>query len=232
MPARIGNDYIIRFTVTSYYTTEEDITRDWLIIKATADQVLDFIENEKIQNEKKKQFQSSLMLSNVPQTPKIVNASFLAFFMDQDLASERVKALNTRDYLQSPLPLTARRSAKQKSYLNNASLKGASFDQSVGTQITNPVSTSMVSFNASKDATADSTTTTESLDLIEIYQKNMSLNTNVIKKNSTQLKYIKQASLDSKIQYIYEEVDDLDNQQTTSNHNNGPANDAEGEIRL
>ena len=126
VPARIGSDYIIRFTVTSYYTTEDDIQRDWLIIKQTADLILEMIEREKLINEKKVKFQSSLMLSNVPQTPKIVNASFLAFSMENDNQTlERVKELKSRDYLQSPLPLTTRPS--KKSYSNNKQL---SFDHS------------------------------------------------------------------------------------------------------
>ena len=35
VPASIKGKYIIRFTVTSTYTTEEDIDRDWRIIKET-----------------------------------------------------------------------------------------------------------------------------------------------------------------------------------------------------
>lgn len=33
VPAAIKGKYIIRFTVTSQYTTEQDIDRDWKIIK-------------------------------------------------------------------------------------------------------------------------------------------------------------------------------------------------------
>lgn len=35
VPASIKGKYIIRFTVTSQYTTEEDIDRDWKIIRDT-----------------------------------------------------------------------------------------------------------------------------------------------------------------------------------------------------
>ena len=35
VPASIKGKYIIRFTVTSQYTTEEDIDRDWRIIRDT-----------------------------------------------------------------------------------------------------------------------------------------------------------------------------------------------------
>lgn len=175
VPARIGNDYIIRFTVTSYYTTEEDINRDWMIIKNTTDQVLEHIENEKINNEKRKIFQSSLMLSNVPQTPKIVNASFLAFLMDQDMTSERIKELYSRDYLKSPLPLTARRSPKLKIYLNTASLKGSSFDQSVNSNYENAENTSLIIDETNKDAANEGK-------LIELYQKNINVSNNNSKK--------------------------------------------------
>lgn len=33
--------YVIRFTVTSQYTTISDITRDWAEIKATATEIID-----------------------------------------------------------------------------------------------------------------------------------------------------------------------------------------------
>ena len=81
VPASIKGQYIIRFTVTSFYTTEEDIKRDWKIIRETAMQIL----KKREEKTKYERFQSSLLLSNVPQTPKFVNASFAAFFPDPDL---------------------------------------------------------------------------------------------------------------------------------------------------
>nr|KAG5695921.1 hypothetical protein BaRGS_017359 [Batillaria attramentaria] len=46
VPAAIKGRYIIRFTVTSQYTTPDDIERDWTLIQTTADQVLDDLEQE------------------------------------------------------------------------------------------------------------------------------------------------------------------------------------------
>ncbi len=40
VPASFKGKYVIRFTVTSQYTTENDITRDWSIIQETARRVL------------------------------------------------------------------------------------------------------------------------------------------------------------------------------------------------
>lgn len=46
VPASLpGNIYIIRFTVTSQYTTGEDIVKDWNEIKTVADQILREVEN-------------------------------------------------------------------------------------------------------------------------------------------------------------------------------------------
>jgi histidine decarboxylase len=125
VPASIKGQYIIRFTVTSYYTTEDDIKRDWEIIKETAKGILKMREDKS----KYDRFQSSLLLSNVSQTPKFVNASFAAFFPDPDLLFNIVKELNTRDYTQSQMPLTPRGklkffdSQKQLSFEYSKSLK-------------------------------------------------------------------------------------------------------------
>jgi histidine decarboxylase len=40
VPASLKGLYVIRFTVTSTYTTEEDITRDWKVIQSTADDII------------------------------------------------------------------------------------------------------------------------------------------------------------------------------------------------
>jgi hypothetical protein len=122
VPAKIKERYIIRFTVTSFYTTEEDIRRDWQVIKFNADKLLREIRKEASRT-KKLSLQSSLFLANAPQTPKIVNASFLAFCPDFDLdINDLAKELNSRDYKQSHLPLTPRRKPK---YLTD---KNYSFD--------------------------------------------------------------------------------------------------------
>ena len=150
VPARVTDQYIIRFTVTSYHTTEADIGRDWRIIESTASKIMRevsfgsagsmlstspssgstieelsrspvnnnatdvIIEDDELAATKKQRFQSSLLLSNVPQTPKVVNASFLAFFPDMDLTLDVVKELTKRDYAMSHLPLKPRRRKPNK----------------------------------------------------------------------------------------------------------------------
>ena len=182
-----------------------------MIIKTTADLVLGIIEKEKLDNEKMKQFQSSLMLSNVPQTPKIVNASFLAFFMDQDITSGRVKELNSRDYLNSPLPLTARRSTKQKNYVSNdSSHNRLSFDQLI--KVFDYKNNKLPCLSLTD--TGNDSNETESEKLSDLFERRM--NKSAPKKSLNQVKYIKQASLDSKIQYIFEEDLDLEKQNGNS----------------
>ena len=93
VPAKVNNKYIIRFTVTSYYTTEEDIRGDWDSIKSVAYRILNSDEAS-LNTEEQRRFQSSLLLSNVPQTPKIVNASFVAFFQVSDLNAYLTSKVN------------------------------------------------------------------------------------------------------------------------------------------
>jgi len=40
VPASLKGRYVIRFTVTSHYARDEDIERDWLIIRRTASKIL------------------------------------------------------------------------------------------------------------------------------------------------------------------------------------------------
>uniref|UniRef100_A0A182NZH2 Histidine decarboxylase n=1 Tax=Anopheles epiroticus TaxID=199890 RepID=A0A182NZH2_9DIPT len=65
VPASLKGRYVIRFTVTSTYTTNDDILSDW---------------NEIHTREKNEAFGSSLLLANSPMSPKIVNGSFAAIF--------------------------------------------------------------------------------------------------------------------------------------------------------
>lgn len=164
VPARVNTQYIIRFTVTSYHTTESDIERDWRIIQTTASRVMREvafgITDEFLlagtsplagsprrlgsgvvdssassstsalgcgdhSQDNMKHFQSSLLLSNVPQTPKVVNASCLAFFPDMELTIDIVKELTKRDYAMSHFPLKPRRKCRA----NNSNRLGMSLDQ-------------------------------------------------------------------------------------------------------
>jgi histidine decarboxylase len=101
VPASLKGTYVIRFTITSFQTTITDIQRDWIIIKEMATIVLKSygIAEDRVRRalplaEIKKRtpgFGTSLLLSNSPMTPKIINASFVAIFDQQDLAQEFMK---------------------------------------------------------------------------------------------------------------------------------------------
>ncbi|XP_022658960.1 histidine decarboxylase-like isoform X2 [Varroa destructor] len=83
VPASLKGIYVIRFTVTSTRTTEEDIHSDWKLIKATADTVLAGSKPRiKLANIKEQapEFGSSLLLANTPMTPKVIDGSFAALF--------------------------------------------------------------------------------------------------------------------------------------------------------
>ncbi|XP_061401309.1 histidine decarboxylase [Musca vetustissima] len=93
IPSSLKGKYVIRFTVTSTRTTVDDILRDWTEIKNAATEILCEM-NITISNrvylkdikEKSDGFGSSLLLSNSPLSPKIVNGSFAAIFDDDFLA--------------------------------------------------------------------------------------------------------------------------------------------------
>lgn len=196
VPARVKNKYIIRFTVTSIDTTEEDIKRDWNIIQEIAGKILDKIELEALKLEEIRKFQSSLILSNVPQTPKLVNASFLAFLQEIDMTYEIVKELTNRDYSNSHLPLTPRRKPKLN---NNPYQKGISFDQL-------PLTNMLKECNG-KILIVPNIKIKED-DLINSGEKN----NNSLGKKINSKGPSKQSSLDSKIEHIFEEVEEADSQ--------------------
>lgn len=96
VPASLKGLYVIRFTVTSTRTTSDDILRDWMIIRSTATQVLTASEPPariSLREVKKRSpgFGTSLLLSNSPMTPKVINASFVALFEHPDIIQEFVK---------------------------------------------------------------------------------------------------------------------------------------------
>ncbi|GAU92267.1 hypothetical protein RvY_04368 [Ramazzottius varieornatus] len=112
VPASLHNLYIIRFTVTSQYTTLEDIRRDFNIIR-TASKILlaeikkhenvtannargqvKMVNGNKGEEEEKKEFGVSLLLSNSPLSPKFINGSFAAIFGNSDIAKEFARQLN------------------------------------------------------------------------------------------------------------------------------------------
>ncbi|CRL04000.1 CLUMA_CG017118, isoform A [Clunio marinus] len=85
VPASLKGKYVIRFTVTSAGTTNDDIIKDWNEIRLVATEILDE-SNVKIDKrvalkdtrEKNEAFGSSLLLANSPMSPKVVNGSFAA----------------------------------------------------------------------------------------------------------------------------------------------------------
>lgn len=91
VPAALHGKYVIRFTVTSTNTTNEDILRDWAEIRNTANEILDDdtispvrakvpLAESSDTREKNENFGTSLLLANSPMSPKIVNGSFAAIY--------------------------------------------------------------------------------------------------------------------------------------------------------
>lgn len=221
VPARVKNNYIIRFTVTSYYTTEEDIKRDWQIIQSTADEILLNVHQEIMIREEKRKFQSSLLLSNVPQTPKLVNASFLAFFLDPDITYDIVRELTNRDYSRSHLPLTPRRKPKLNA---NEYQKGLSLDQL--TPFSSQILAALENFNNKDEQTNLEQQKIDKKSIISVNGNSNNKNVNRSKQNSEENDLVvikksskftvKQASLDSKIEHIFEEVEEADSQSSAN----------------
>jgi histidine decarboxylase len=168
VPASLKGKYVIRFTVTSQYTTLDDIERDWSIIDMWASKILDEeqeaeaedgdtaveppmkgmkledveeqVEEQdegisvpviinKVDNNKnisdsgrlkreglkmkKKDFGMSLVLSNVPMSPKFINGSFVALFDDNndDIFVDYAKHLGSKsfDFNGQPIRLSPRK---------------------------------------------------------------------------------------------------------------------------
>ncbi|XP_017794539.1 PREDICTED: histidine decarboxylase [Habropoda laboriosa] len=103
VPAALHGKYVIRFTVTSTNTTNEDILRDWAEIRNTANEILGDTTQPPVRarvplaensdtREKNENFGSSLLLANSPMSPKIVNGSFAAIYDTADVFEECTKA--------------------------------------------------------------------------------------------------------------------------------------------
>ncbi|XP_023248312.1 histidine decarboxylase isoform X2 [Copidosoma floridanum] len=99
VPAALHGKYVIRFTITSTNTTNDDILRDWAEIKSTATEVLGLSVNSLSRakvplaetRERNENFGSSLLLANSPMSPKIVNGSFAAIYDAADVFNECMK---------------------------------------------------------------------------------------------------------------------------------------------
>ncbi|KAK3095077.1 hypothetical protein FSP39_009994 [Pinctada imbricata] len=141
VPASLKGKYVIRFTVTSQYTTESDIDRDWKIIADTTTKVLkdtESDEDEAFSDEevsspeepkllirtpsKKKEFGMSLLLSNVPMSPKLINGSFAALFDNNDVIVEYAKRITSSDFNGRPIRLSPRRKLRLRDQSKQQSL--------------------------------------------------------------------------------------------------------------
>ncbi|KAG4077649.1 hypothetical protein HA402_012960, partial [Bradysia odoriphaga] len=89
VPASLKGKYVIRFTITSIRTTNDDIIKDWTEIRLVTTEILKELNIRiadrakvplKDTREKNEAFGSSLLLANSPMSPKIVNGSFAAIF--------------------------------------------------------------------------------------------------------------------------------------------------------
>ncbi|XP_077261438.1 histidine decarboxylase [Temnothorax americanus] len=98
VPAALHGKYVIRFTVTSTNTTNEDILKDWAEIRSTASEISDTTQLPRARvpladtRQKNENFGSSLLLANSPMSPKIVNGSFAAIYDTADVFEECMKA--------------------------------------------------------------------------------------------------------------------------------------------
>ncbi|XP_016657568.1 histidine decarboxylase [Acyrthosiphon pisum] len=107
VPASLKGKYVIRFTVTSQYTTISDITRDWAEIKATATEIINDDKADTTYNKSKvsladtrnwnNNFGASLLLANSPMSPKVVNGSFAALFDNGDDWSRKLLRSEMKD---------------------------------------------------------------------------------------------------------------------------------------
>ena len=122
VPASLKGSYVIRFTVTSPSTCVDDIERDWAIIRGAAVQVLDGRterqpvaaagERRRQRGLKRVDFGRSLVLSNVPLSPKFINGSFAAMFDDKVIIEHYARHLQHQasvDFNGRPIRLSPRR---------------------------------------------------------------------------------------------------------------------------
>ncbi|XP_063976272.1 histidine decarboxylase [Diachasmimorpha longicaudata] len=117
VPAALHGKYVIRFTVTSTNTTNEDILRDWGEIKNTATEILAAITGSPARvrvslaetRKKNEDFGSSLLLANSPMSPKIVNGSFAAIYDTADVFNDCMKKFDQLRLKPSNSPAMRRR---------------------------------------------------------------------------------------------------------------------------
>ncbi len=119
VPASIKGKYIIRFTVTSTSTNADDINRDWNIIQQSASKILrplDSLSPLERRNRMKHLhdgFRMSLVLSNTPHSPCLINGSFAAILpLNTSHIYAMTHELSQRALKNSLLPISTRRRTK------------------------------------------------------------------------------------------------------------------------
>ncbi len=119
VPASIKGKYIIRFTITASSTNSDDINRDWKIIQTTASQILrpfDSLSPQERRNKMKNlhdDFRMSLVLSNTPHSPCLINGSFAAILpLNTHHIYAMTHELSQRALKNSLLPISTRRRTK------------------------------------------------------------------------------------------------------------------------
>ncbi|CAF3179685.1 unnamed protein product [Rotaria socialis] len=122
VPASIKGKYIIRFTVTATSTNANDINRDWKIIQAAASKVLRPLDNLSPQERRNTiknlndDFRMSLVLSNTPNSPRLINGSFAAILpLNTNHIYAMTHELSQRGLKNSLLPISTRRRTKHYS---------------------------------------------------------------------------------------------------------------------
>ncbi|XP_074661567.1 aromatic-L-amino-acid decarboxylase-like [Tubulanus polymorphus] len=136
VPAALKGKYVIRFTVTSQDTTQDDIARDWAIIRDATNAMMgkrappdNSLSEKQVEQTttttmpatprqticknpldmKKSEFGLSLILSNVPMSPRFVNGSFAAVFDNSEILFEFAKFLSERGFQDQSMVLSPRR---------------------------------------------------------------------------------------------------------------------------
>lgn len=117
VPASLKGLYVIRFTVTSTNTTSSDIIDDWLVIQNMASEILASVKDEShparisLREVKKRSptFGTSLLLSNSPMTPKVIDGSFVALFENPEVIHDFVKQFGNFNITVQPSPARRRR---------------------------------------------------------------------------------------------------------------------------
>ncbi|CAF4176846.1 unnamed protein product, partial [Adineta steineri] len=119
VPASIKGKYIIRFTVTATSTNADDINRDWNIIQQSASKILHPLDNLTPQERRNRMknlrddFRMSLVLSNTPHSPCLINGSFAAIFSPNTRhIYAMTHELSQRALKNSLLPISTRRRSR------------------------------------------------------------------------------------------------------------------------